>query len=139
MSTTAKIDFPPGLFDEVVVQQEALDPPPVGPQANNAKVGMIMGWALVAAVLILAILALGAGRRTPQPAPVFPLETVGQPVAVSPPSLGSAGGFCDGHEIICATTTTDQPVDLLQKLAAAMPQGTAKSYQVRLSVIPADE
>lgn len=148
MSATAKIDFPPGLFDEAVLEKKELDRSLTRSKANSARIGIIIGFAIVTILLILAALALGAWRSTPRP--LFPSEAAETPTAVLAPSISDtsivsrapqeiSGGFCDGHELICATTTTDKPAEMLQKLAAALPQGAAKHYQVRLSVTSAND
>ena len=68
-----------------------------------------------------------------------PPEAEGMPpVAVLPDAeraAVNAGGFCDGYETFCSTTTTDKPAETLQKLATAMPQGNDRHYRVVVSVV----
>lgn len=50
-------------------------------------------------------------------------------------SYGS-NSFCDSDDVSCSTTITGKPVEALGKLIAAIPQGKAKEYKIRLSVTP---
>lgn len=56
-----------------------------------------------------------------------------------PESPQSSNRWCDGDETLCTTITTTRPVETLQKLIAAIPQGNAKQYKIRLSVTPIEE
>jgi len=56
-----------------------------------------------------------------------------------PESPLSSNRWCDGDETLCTNVTTARPVQTLQKLIAAIPQGNAKQYKIRLSVTPIEE
>ncbi|MCW6012276.1 hypothetical protein K1Y38_05065 [Serratia marcescens] len=44
-------------------------------------------------------------------------------------------GFCHGGELFCATSASDNPVETINKLTAVIPAGSAKHYEVRVSVV----
>ncbi|WP_454008694.1 hypothetical protein [Alcaligenes phenolicus] len=84
--------------------------------------------------------------------PAIPLESPQTPVgAFSAPNLtqgsqairktlaGDSEGFCEGHEALCSTSTTDRPAETLAKLAAALPDVEAKRYRLKVSVVPLDD
>ena len=149
MSTTAKIDFEPGLFDEG--QPEAApDLPTVQPKrrANRAPFIVAGGLLLILAVAFFTI----NGTSKPKTVPAMPTE--GQQTATGAFSLpeiekgspiiqkaytNASEGFCLGFEAMCSTSTTDKPAETLAKLAAALPAGEAKRYRVKVSIVPLDE
>ena len=149
MSTTAKIDFEPGLFDEG--QPEAApDLPAIQPKRRTNRAPFIVAGGLLL-VLAAAFFALN-GTSKPKTAPAMltegPQTAIG---ALSLPTLaqgsqnirkaavGDSEGFCAGFEAMCSTSTTDKPAETLAKLAAALPAGEAKRYRVKVSVVPLDE
>lgn len=149
MSTTAKIDFEPGLFDEG--QPEAApDLPTIQPKRRASRAPFIVAGGLLL-VLAAAFFALN-GTSKPKTAPAMPLEAAEKPFgAFLQPTLGQGSqivrntpvgdsdGFCVGFEAMCSTSTTDKPAETLAKLAAALPAGEAKRYRVKVSVVPLDE
>ncbi|CAI0945884.1 hypothetical protein [Serratia entomophila] len=44
-------------------------------------------------------------------------------------------GFCHGGELFCATSASDNPVETINKLTSVIPAGTARHYEVRISVV----
>ena len=149
MSTTAKIDFEPGLFDEGQTE-EAPDLPAIQPKrrANRAPFIVAGGLLLILAVAFFTI----NGTSKPKTVPAMPTE--GQQTATGAFSLpeiekgspiiqkaytNASEGFCLGFEAMCSTSTTDKPAETLAKLAAALPAGEAKHYRVKVSIVPVDE
>ena len=149
MSTTAKIDFEPGLFDEG--QPEAApDLPTVQPKRRANRAPFIVAGGLLL-VLAAAFFAINTTTK-PKTAPAMPLEATEKPVGafLQPPlgqgsqivrktPVGDSEGFCVGFEAMCSTSTTAKPAETLAKLAAALPVGEAKRYRVKVSVVPLDE
>ena len=149
MSTTAKIDFEPGLFDES--QPEAApDLPTIQPKRRASRAPFIVAGGLLL-VLAVAFFALN-GTSKPKTVPAMPTE--GQQTATGAFSLpeiekgspiiqkaytNASEGFCLGFEAMCSTSTTDKPAETLAKLAAALPAGEAKHYRVKVSIVPVDE
>ncbi|MEA9424038.1 hypothetical protein VCX83_19510 [Aeromonas caviae] len=154
MSTTAKIDFEPGLFDEGQYE-EAPDLPAIQPKRRTNRAPFIVagGLLLVGAVSAAFLLhknlkeketaftqeRYGDGARailrTREPEPR--MAPTGIIASMQP--LSSSARWCDGDEVICTTTTSGKPVETLQKLIAAIPQNSAKQYRIRLAVVPVDE
>lgn len=149
MSTTAKIDFEPGLFDEGQ-HEEAPDLPAIQPKRRASRAPFIVagGLLLVLAVAFFAINGTSKPKTVPEMALEGPQTAIG---AFSLPTLaqgsqnikkavvGDSDGFCSGLEAMCSTSTTDKPAETLAKLAAALPAGEAKRYRVKVSVVPLDE
>ena len=149
MSTTAKIDFEPGLFDEG--QPEAApDLPTVQPKrrANRAPFIVAGGLLLILAVAFFTI----NGTSKPKTVPEMPLEgpqtaigafslpTLAQgSQSIQKAAVGDSEGFCVGFESMCSTSTTAKPAETLAKLAAALPVGEAKRYRVKVSIVPLDD
>ena len=149
MSTTAKIDFEPGLFDEGQYE-EAPDLPTIQPKRRTNRAPVIVAGCLLL-VLAAAFFALN-GTSKPKTVPAMPLEATEKPLgAFLQPALGKGSqivrntpvgdseGFCMGFEAMCSTSTTDKPAETLAKLAAALPAGEAKRYRVKVSIVPLDE
>ena len=149
MSTTAKIDFEPGLFDEG--QPEAApDLPAIQPKRRTNRAPFIVAGGLLL-VLAAAFFAINTTTK-PKSIPAMPLEATERPVgAFLQPTLGQGSqivrsapvddseGFCVGFEAMCSTSTTAKPAETLAKLAAALPVGEAKRYRLKVSVVPLDE
>ena len=149
MSTTAKIDFEPGLFDEG--QPEAA---PEWPTAQPKRLANFAPLALAGVLLLVlaaGIFMLNASNKA-KSIPAIPPESPQTPVgAFSVPNLtqgsqairktlvGDSEGFCEGHEALCSTSTTDRPAETLAKLAAALPDVEAKRYRLKVSVGPLDD
>ena len=102
-------------------------------------------------VLAAGIFMLNASNKA-KSIPAIPLESPQTPVgAFSAPNLtqgsqairktlaGDSEGFCEGHEALCSTSTTDRPAETLAKLAAALPDVEAKRYRLKVSVVPLDD
>ena len=149
MSTTAKIDFEPGLFDEGQYE-EAPDLPAIQPKRRTNRAPFIVAGGLLL-VLAAAFFALNTTSK-PKAVPAMLLEGPQTAIgAFSLPTLtqgsqniqkaavGDSDGFCSGYEAMCSTSTTDKPAETLAKLAAALPVGEAKRYRVKVSVVPLDE
>ena len=47
--------------------------------------------------------------------------------------------ICTGQETLCATVTTKKPAEAIKSLVSSMSLGTAKGYQIQLSVTPISE
>ena len=135
MSTTAKIDFEPGLFDESQYE-EAPDLPAIQPKRRTSRAPFIVAGCLLL-VLAAAFFALN-GTSKPKTVPAMPIEgpqtaigTFLQPTLeqgsqiVRNAPVGDFGGFCVGFEALCSTSTTAKPAETLAKLAAALPVGEA--------------
>ena len=149
MSTTAKIDFEPGLFDEDE-PEAAPDLPTIQPKRRTNRAPVIVAGCLLL-VLAAAFFALN-GTSKPKTVPATltegPKTAIG---AFSLPEIGgsrptiqradtnASEGFCLGFEAMCSTSTTDKPAETLAKLAAALPAGEAKRYRVKVSIVPLDE
>ena len=114
MSTTAKIDFEPGLFDEGR-PEAAPDLPTLRPKPFPA--------------------ITTEGQQRPVRAILTPAPGVGAPT-LQKATVGDSESFCVGHEAMCSTSTTDKPAETLAKLAAALPHGQAKRYRAKVSVAP---
>lgn len=70
----------------------------------------------------------------------FSLPTLAQgSQSIKKAAVGDYEGFCSGYEVMCSTSTTDKPAEMLAKLAAALPAGEAKRYRVKVSIVPLDE
>ena len=157
MSTTAKIDFEPGLFDEG--QPEAApDLPAIQPKRRVNRAPFIVAGGLLF-VLAVAFFTVNTASKTKQyparftessqmgrvpislPETEEPHSIVGVPASVGTAmqTLSSPARWCEGDEVICTTTTSGKPVETLQKLIAAIPQSGAKKYRIRLAVVPVDE
>lgn len=149
MSTTAKIDFEPGLFDEGQYE-EAPDLPAIQPKRRANRAPFIVAGGLLL-VLAVAFFALNTTSK-PKTVPEMPLEGPQTAIdAFSLPTLAQGSqniqkaatndsdGFCAGYEAMCSTSTTDKPAETLAKLAAALPTGEAKRYRVKVSVVPLEE
>ena len=149
MSTTAKIDFEPGLFDEGQTEA-APDLPTIQPKRRTSRATFIVAGGLL---LVLAAAFFGI-NGTSKPKTVPALLTEGPQTAIGAFSLptltqgsqniqkaavGDSDGFCSGYEAMCSTSTTDKPAETLAKLAAALPVGEAKRYRVKVSIVPLDE
>jgi hypothetical protein len=150
MSATAKIDFEPGLFDEGQPETAPDDLPTIQPKRRTSRAPFIVAGGLLL-VLAAAFSALNTARK-PKPVPAMLLEGPKTAIgAFSAPDLtlgsqnitkslvGASKGFCEGSETLCSTSTTDKPAETLAKLAVALPQGEAKRYLVKVSVVPLDE
>ena len=149
MSTTAKIDFEPGLFDEGQTEA-APDLPTIQPKrrANRAPFIVAGGLLLVLAAAFFGINGTSKPKTVPAMLTEGPQTAIG---AFSLPTLtpssqniqkaavGDSDGFCSGYEAMCSTSTTDKPAETLAKLAAALPAGEAKRYRVKVSIVPLDE
>jgi hypothetical protein len=149
MSATAKIDFEPGLFDEG--QPEAApDLPTIRQKRRTSRAPLIVAGGLLL-VLVAAFFAINTTSK-PKTVSAMPLEGPQTAIgAFSVPTLtqgsqsvtkslvGASNGFCEGYEALCSTSTTDKPAETLAKLAAALPQGEAKRYRVKVSVVPLNE
>lgn len=149
MSTTAKIDFEPGLFDEGQTEA-APDLPTIQPKRRTSRAPFIVAGGLLL-VLAVAFFAIN-GTSKPKTVPAMPTEGPQTAIgAFSLPTLaqgsqniqkaavGDSEGFCSGYEAMCSTSTTDKPAETLAKLAAALPVGEAKRYRVKVSIVPLDE
>ena len=149
MSTTAKIDFEPGLFDEAQYK-ETPDLPNIQPKRRASRAPLIVAGGLLL-VLAVAVFALNTTSK-PKTVPTMLTEGQQTPVgAFSLPEIGKGSqtiqraytnvsdDFCVGFEAMCSTSTTEKPAETLAKLAAALPQGQAKRYRVKVSVVPLDE
>lgn len=149
MSTTAKIDFEPGLFDEGQ-HEEAPDLPAIQPKRRASRAPFIVAGGLLL-VLAAAFFAIN-GTSKPKTVPAmltegpqtatgaFSLPTIAQgSQSITKAVVGDSEGFCSGYEAMCSTSTTDKPAETLAKLAAALPVGEAKRYRVKVSVVPLDE
>lgn len=107
--------------------------------------GLIGGFVVAAMFPAAAASEWKPAENSPvqtQPPGYWPVDAErGASLASRPPSWPSSapGGFCNGDETFCTTTTTSKPTETLQKLAAAIPQGSAKKYRVQLSVVPVEE
>jgi hypothetical protein len=147
MSTTAKIDFEPGLFDEDR-PEAASDLPTLRPKRRPNRAALVVagGLLLVLAVAFLALnttaeikpfpAIIAEGQQRPVRAILTPAPGVGGTPILQKAAVGDAEGFCVGYEAMCATSTTDKPAETLAKLAAALPHGQAKRYRVKVSVEP---
>ena len=149
MSTTAKIDFEPGLFDEGQTEASP-DLPTIQPKRRTSRAPFIVAGGLLL-VLAVAFFALN-GTSKPKAATAMPLEgpqtaigafslpTLAQgSQSIQKAAVGDSEGFCSGHEVMCSTSTTDKPAETLAKLAAALPAGEAKRYRLKVSIVPLDE
>lgn len=149
MNATAKIDFEPGLFDEGQAEA-APDLPAIQPKRRTNRAPFIAAGGLLL-VMAAAFFAINTTSK-PKTVPEMPLEAQQTAIgAFSLPTLSQGsqniqkaatsdyGGFCAGYEAMCSTSTTDKPAETLAKLAAALPQGDAKRYRVKVSVVPLDE
>ena len=67
--------------------------------------------------------------------PVYHRNQIAQDVNYSP----SADYSCSGSDIVCTSMTTANPAETLKKLIASIPNGKAKQYRIRLSVVPIDD
>ena len=149
MSTTAKIDFEPGLFDEGQTEA-APDLPTIQPKRRTSRAPFIVAGGLLL-VLAVAFFALN-GTSKPKTVPAmlaeapqtaigaFSLPTLAQGSQnIQKSAVGDSDGFCSGYEAMCSTSTTDKPAETLAKLAAALPAGEAKRYRVMVSIVPVEE
>ena len=149
MSTTAKIDFEPGLFDEGQTEA-APDLPTIQPKRRTSRAPFIVAGGLLL-VLAVAFFALN-GTSKPKTVPAmlaeapqtaigaFSLPTLAQGSQnIQKSAVGDSEGFCSGYEAMCSTSTTDKPAETLAKLAAALPAGEAKRYRVMVSIVPVEE
>lgn len=149
MSTTAKIDFEPGLFDEGQ-PEAATDLPTIQPKRRASRAPFIVagGLLLVLAAAFFALngtskpktvpAMLAEGPQTAAGAFLQPALGQGSQIVRNTP-VGDSEGFCSGYEAMCSTSTTDKPAETLAKLAAALPAGEAKRYRVKVSIVPLDE
>ena len=149
MSTTAKIDFEPGLFDEGQTEA-APDLPTIQPKRRTSRAPFIVAGGLLL-VLAVAFFVLNTTSK-PKAVPAMPLEgpqtvidafslpTIAQgSQSIQKAAKGDSEGFCEGHEALCSTSTTDRPAETLAKLAAALPDVEAKRYRLKVSVVPLDD
>ena len=149
MSTTAKIDFEPGLFDEGQYE-EAPDLPAIQPKRRANRAPFIVAGGLLL-VLAAAFFAINTTTK-PKTIPAMPPEATERPLGaflqpapgqgsqiVRNAPVGDSESFCGGFEAMCSTSTTAKPAETLAKLAAALPVGEAKRYRVKVSVVPLDE
>lgn len=155
MSTTTKtkIDFDPALFDEGApeeVEQPSVHLKPKPLRWPFVFLAFIVGIGIISLVITKLNAPTAARNAGYQFAPVatkvetfsstFPSEPVGHAnVPVMQAYSSNVNRWCDGDETICTTTTTAKPTETLQKLIAAIPQGKAKQYKVRLSVMPIED
>ena len=108
MSTTAKIDFEPGLFDEGQYE-EAPDLPAIQPKRRANRAPFIVAGGLLL-VLAAAFFAINTTTK-PKTVPAMPLEATEKPLgAFLQPTLGQGSqivrnapvgdseGFCVGFE-----------------------------------------
>ncbi|WP_336064729.1 hypothetical protein [Serratia sp. 201] len=59
-----------------------------------------------------------------------------------PPPPGehmSKPGLCNGGELFCTVSTSDNPTETINKLTSVIPASQAKHYEVRISVIALPE
>lgn len=157
MSTTTKIDCDPALFGEGTPQ--AVEVPSIRLKSKPrrwpfALLAFVVGSVVIGIVIVITELnsspsARNAGYQFAPGAPktgpfssTFTSEPVGRQnpnVPVMQAYSSNSNGWCDGDETICTTITTAKPTETLKKLIAAIPQGKAKQYKVRLSVMPIEE
>lgn len=151
MRKTVKIDFEPGLFDEGRQPEAAIGLPAIQPERRTNRTTFIVACILLLAGCVAVALLLYKSLKA-QEAP-FSLESyetrmaqaLNQPhitpvgIGDSRPPLSPSARWCDGDEVICTTTTSEKPVETLQKLIAAIPQNSAKRYQIRLAVVSIDD
>lgn len=150
MSTTTKIDFDPGLFDDLHCEEEP-ELPIIKPKQRASRTFIV--FSIVIGSLLLAVVAaflaiitksepkiLEATRaiESPQPLLVGPSSQYMMHIPASQ-TVYTSYFSCEGHEAICSTSTTEKPAEFLAKLAAALPKGNAERYQVKVSVIPLGE
>jgi len=151
MSATAKIDFEPGLFDEV--QPEAVpDLPVIQPKrrANRAKFIVFSALLLVCGVTValsmhknLKVKEAPFAQESYEARAILPpirephMAPVGTEASMQP--ISSSLRWCEGDEVICITTISSKPAETLQKLIGAIPQNSAKQYQIRLVIVPVDD
>lgn len=133
MSTTARIDFEPGLFEPLP------DLPSTQPKrrANRAPL-VLVGLALLAVAAILYAATQQRPSKTPVTTFLEPPLSNPIPIIEKTP-VARSGAFCDGSESLCSTSTTDRPAETLAKLAAALPDVEAKRYRLKVSVVPLDD
>lgn len=135
---------------EGVWHREAPDLPTIQPKRRESRAPFIVAGGLLL-VLVVAFFALNMTSK-PKTVPemlaegpqttigaLYSPETVGLKPTVQRANTSDSEGFCAGNEVICAISTIDKPAETLAKLAAALPQGQAKRYRVKVSVVPLDE
>ncbi|MBH3283897.1 hypothetical protein I5N59_24615 [Serratia marcescens] len=66
-------------------------------------------------------------RDFPLPQPPYPSEHMHKP------------GLCNGGELFCTVSTSDNPTETINKLTSAIPVSQARHYEVRISVIALPE
>lgn len=149
MSTNAKIDFKPDLFDEMEMEA-APDQPAIQPKQRTNRVPFIVagGLLLILSAMIFATIVT-IKPKTFQPIPLNGPQTVmdefslslieGNGQAIQRSHTNAYGDFCVGSELLCSTSTTEKPAETLAKLAAALPAGEAKRYRLKVSIVPVDE
>ena len=150
MNTTTKIKFDPSLFGEEQTSAMAEQPSMRVKKESRRWPIAVLAFGLVGA--IGGAIAISNASRVPGEASY----RIGSAAARSDSSIrriaidpdaqpntlpvmqaySTLDRWCDGNETICTTTTTATPASTLQKLIAAIPQGKAKEYKIRLSVTP---
>lgn len=149
MNATVKIDFEPSLFGEST--PEIIEPAPVRNKPKKSiagKVTLIIGG-LIGLAVVLVIANSAETSESPLRSNIernfsaistpSTASALLQPVRAQLVSNFQPSGWCDGGETICSTTVTSKPAETLKKLIAAIPQGKAKSYRIRLSITPIDD
>jgi hypothetical protein len=125
-----------------------LEFPTVKPRKSRTPLVLAGCLLVVLAVVMLAIANASKAKAGPttfieppeKAVGAFSLPHQGIPIAATRnTSVGVSSGFCDGYEVLCSTSTTEKPAETLAKLAAALPEGNAKRYRVKVSVVPLDE
>ncbi|WP_199636612.1 hypothetical protein JEM67_05480 [Serratia sp. PAMC26656] len=86
----------------------------------------------LAAAMLFSVSALSAPAPTDKNAP-----PAGQDFRLPPFPEGHMPkpGFCHGGEVFCATSASDNPTETINKLTSVIPAGSAKHYEVRISVV----
>lgn len=157
MSTTTKIDFDPALFGEQTPEDAEQPFIPLKPKPRRWPF-VFLAFIVIAGIGVMGFvitnqnvssLARHAGYQpgvVTLKSDLSPSINASELVGRLNPNIPVMQGYsspsnrwCDGDETICTTTTTAKPTETLQKLIAAIPQGKAKQYKVRLSVTPIEE
>ena len=109
-------------------------------------VTLALGSLLVAGLFKDRLHEAGQHEAAPAPSPVVfgpDLSNAGVLAEATPQRSsavsGRARGFCAGDELLCSTSTTTKPAELLARLTAALPRNSAKQYRVRVSVEIAEQ
>ncbi|KYQ94549.1 hypothetical protein AWY96_14075 [Serratia plymuthica] len=97
---------------------------------KNAR--KVLALPFLAAATLFSVSALSAPAPTDKNAP-----PAGQEFRLPPFPEGHMPkpGFCHGGEVFCATSASDNPTETINKLTSVIPAGSAKHYEVRISVV----